>query len=148
MGQKLTQVEEDPPGPQPWRCFQIGAATARAFANTPWKVALIASSSWSHSFLTEKHGRMYPDVESDKRYYEALRNGEWDTWRDTNLAQAEDRGITNCSIGFASRARWRSSSESLTRRCFSSPGSQIPTKYLRYFGRRSLDDDFDRGGAA
>ena len=92
IGQKLTQVEEDPPGPQPWRCFQIGAATARAFADTPWKIALIASSSWSHSFLTEKHGRMYPDVESDKRYFEALRNGEWDTWRDTNLAQAEDRG--------------------------------------------------------
>jgi len=92
MGQKLNQLEEDPPGPQPWRCFQIGAATARAFANTPWKVALIASSRWSHSFLTKKHGRMYPDVESDKRYFEALRNGEWDTWRNTNLAQAEDRG--------------------------------------------------------
>ena len=26
---------DDPPGPQPWRCFQIGAATARAFAASP-----------------------------------------------------------------------------------------------------------------
>ena len=83
---------EDPPGPQPWRCFQIGAATARAFAESPWRVALIASSSWSHSFLTAKHGRMYPDIESDQRYFEALRAGEWETWRNTTLAQAEDRG--------------------------------------------------------
>jgi Catalytic LigB subunit of aromatic ring-opening dioxygenase len=91
-GRSLLEIEEDPPGPQPWRCFQVGSATARAFAGSPWKVALIASSSWSHSFLTAKHGRMYPDVESDKRYFEALRAGEWETWRDTTLAQAEDRG--------------------------------------------------------
>ena len=88
----LLELEEDPPGPQPWRCFQIGAATARAFAESPWKVALIASSSWSHSFLTAKNGRMYPDVESDKRYFEALRAGAWELWRDTTLVQAEDRG--------------------------------------------------------
>jgi hypothetical protein len=90
-GQNLKD-DEDPPGPQPWRCFQIGAATARAFSNSPWNVALIASSSWSHSFLTAKHGRMYPDVESDKLYFEALRAGEWETWRNTTLEEAENRG--------------------------------------------------------
>jgi len=89
---KSFEGHEDPPGPQPWRCFQIGAATARAFVDTPWRVALIASSSWSHSFLTAKHGRMYPDVESDRRYYDALRTGNWEVWKNTNLAQAEDRG--------------------------------------------------------
>src|ERR1051325_1213970 len=92
VGKRLSEIEEDPPGPQPWRCFQIGAATARAFANSEWKVALIASSSWSHSFLTAKHGRMYPDVESDRRYFEALRDGRWEVWRDTTLEQAEARG--------------------------------------------------------
>jgi hypothetical protein len=91
-GRNLECGDEDPPGPQPWRCFQIGAATARAFAQSPWKVALIASSSWSHSFLTAKHGRMYPDIESDKRYFEALRAGDWETWRNTQLQEAEDRG--------------------------------------------------------
>src|SRR4030095_8479760 len=91
-GRSLEDADEDPPGPQPWRCFQIGAATARAFASAPWKVALIASSSWSHSFLTAKHARMYPDIESDRRYFEALRDGDWATWRDTTLEQAEDRG--------------------------------------------------------
>lgn len=83
---------EDPPGPQPWRCFQVGSAVGRALAESPWKIALIASSSWSHSFLTAKHGLMYPDVESDVRYYEALRDGDWDTWKNTTLSEAEDRG--------------------------------------------------------
>ena len=92
VGRRLEDSEDDPPGPQPWRCFQIGAATARALGASPWRVALIASSSWSHSFLTAKHGRMYPDVESDKRYYEALRAGDWETWRNTTLDQVEDRG--------------------------------------------------------
>jgi hypothetical protein len=91
-GQSFNPNDEDPPGPQPWRCFQIGAATTRAFLASPWKVALIASSSWSHSFLTAKHARMYPDVESDKRYFEALCRGDWETWRNTTLKEAEDRG--------------------------------------------------------
>jgi len=55
-------------------------------------VAVIASSSWSHSFLVAKHSLMFPDVESDKRYYEALRAGDWATWRTTTIEEAEDRG--------------------------------------------------------
>ena len=85
-------TELDPPGPQPWRCFQVGAAIARALRQSPWRVAVIASSSWSHSFLVAKNSLMFPDVESDKRFYEALRNGDWATWRDTTIEQAEDRG--------------------------------------------------------
>lgn len=86
------ETELDPPGPQPWRCFQVGAAIARALAASPWRVAVIASSSWSHSFLVAKNSLMIPDVESDKRYYEALRDGDWATWRNTTIEQAEDRG--------------------------------------------------------
>jgi hypothetical protein len=82
----------DPQGPQPWRCFQLGAAVARAASRSPWKVALIASSSWSHSFLVAKHSLMYPDVESDRRFYQALRDGDWDTWRNVSIEEAEDRG--------------------------------------------------------
>jgi hypothetical protein len=85
-------VELDPPGPQPWRCFQVGGAIARALAASPWRVAVIASSSWSHSFLVEKNALMFPDVESDKRYYAALRDADWDTWRNTSTEEAEDRG--------------------------------------------------------
>jgi Catalytic LigB subunit of aromatic ring-opening dioxygenase len=86
------QTELDPPGPQPWRCFQVGGAIARALTACPWKVAVIASSSWSHSFLVEKNALMFPDVESDKRYYAALREGDWTLWRNTTIAEAEDRG--------------------------------------------------------
>jgi len=82
----------DPQGPQPWRCFQVGSAIARALRASPWRVAVIASSSWSHSFLVRKHSLMFPDVDADKRYYEALRNGDWDLWRNTTIEEAEDRG--------------------------------------------------------
>ena len=89
---RQTDLQEDPPGPQPWRCFQLGAAVARAATRSPWRVALIASSSWSHSFLVAKHSLFYPDVESDKRFYEALKAGNWELWRHTTLEEAEDRG--------------------------------------------------------
>ena len=39
---------------------------ARAVARSPWRVALIASSSWSHSFLVAKNALMFRDVESDR----------------------------------------------------------------------------------
>ena len=84
--------ELDPPAPQPWRCFDVGGAVARALQLSPWRVAIIASSSWSHSFLVRKHSRLYPDVEADKRYYQALKQGDWAFWRNTTLAQVEDRG--------------------------------------------------------
>ncbi len=86
------EADLDPPAPQPWRCFDVGAATARALKQSPWRVAVIASSSWSHAFLVQKHSQLYPDVDADKRYYEALKNGDWDMWRKTTLAQIEDSG--------------------------------------------------------
>ncbi len=86
------ETDLDPPAPQPWRCFDVGAAVARALQRSPWRVAIVASSSWSHSFLTRKHSRLYPDVAADKRYYAALQQGDWDFWRNTTLAQVEDSG--------------------------------------------------------
>jgi len=86
------EADEDPPAPQPWRCFQLGAAVARAAARSPWKVALVASSSWSHSFLTAKHGLLFPDVEEDRRLYAALKDGNWDAWRNTTIEEAEMHG--------------------------------------------------------
>lgn len=86
------EADLDPPAPQPWRCFDVGAAIGRALEASPWRVAVIASSSWSHSFLVKKHALMFPDVESDKRYYEALRAGDWEFWRNTSIEEVEDRG--------------------------------------------------------
>ena len=87
-----TAAEFDPPSPAPWRCFDLGAACARVLARSPWKVALIASSSWSHAFLTAKHHYLYPDIEADRALYEALLAGDYDTWRQTPLATIEASG--------------------------------------------------------
>jgi hypothetical protein len=63
----LAEAELDPPSPSPKRCMEVGAAAARALRESPWRVALIASSSWSHAFLTDKHHQLYPDIEADRR---------------------------------------------------------------------------------
>ena len=90
----LAQSESDldPPAPQPWRCFQVGAAVARALQKSPWRVAVIASSSWSHAFLVQKHSLLFPDVEADRRFYEALKRGDWHLWKNTTLRTIEDSG--------------------------------------------------------
>jgi len=82
----------DPPSPSPRRCLDVGAATARILADSPWRVALIASSSWSHAFLTEKHHQLYPDISADRRLYDALRAGDYGTWRGTSLDSIEESG--------------------------------------------------------
>jgi hypothetical protein len=87
MGEDL-----DPPSPQPSRCFDVGRAIGRAMHASPWRVALIASSSWSHSFLSSKSSFFHPDVEADKRYYRALQEADYDVWRQTPLAQVEASG--------------------------------------------------------
>jgi hypothetical protein len=92
LARSLTDDELDPPSPSPKRCMEVGAATARAMRESPWRVALIASSSWSHAFLTDKHHQLYPDIEADRRLYEALRVGDWETWRERPLAAIEASG--------------------------------------------------------
>jgi hypothetical protein len=88
----LPPAELDPPSPSPRRCMEVGAATARVLRDSPWRVALVASSSWSHSFLTSKHSYLYPDVAADHRLYEALRRGDYEAWRQLSLAELEDAG--------------------------------------------------------
>ena len=82
----------DPPSPSPKRCMEMGAATARVMQESPWRVALIASSSWSHAFLTDKLYQLHPDTDADRRLYEALRAGDYETWRRTPLAAVEESG--------------------------------------------------------
>jgi len=88
----IAEADFDPPSPSPSRCLQVGAATARAFLESPWRVALVASSSWSHAFLTDKNYQLYPDIEADRRLYEALRVGDYETWRKTSLDAIEASG--------------------------------------------------------
>jgi hypothetical protein len=89
---EITDADLDPPAPTPRRLFDLGAATARILAGSPWRVALLASSGWSHAFLTAKNHFLYPDTPADRRMYEALRAGDWQTWRSTSGAAVEDSG--------------------------------------------------------
>jgi hypothetical protein len=82
----------DPPAPSPRRCFQLGQAIARSFAASPWRVALIGSSSWSHAFLTEKHHWVYPDVASDRERFAELEAGDFAAWRDITPERIEEAG--------------------------------------------------------
>ncbi len=82
----------DPPSPSPARCFDLGRAAARVMARSPWRIALVASSSWSHAFLCDKTWHLYPDVPSDRRLYEALVAGDYAAWRSTPLAAIEESG--------------------------------------------------------
>jgi hypothetical protein len=84
--------EADPPSPSPRRCFELGRATARILRDSPWRVVLMASSSWSHAFLTEKNHFLYPDLEADRVLLEQLQAGKYDAWRDTPLEQLEASG--------------------------------------------------------
>ncbi len=85
-------ADQDPPAPSPAVCFDMGRAVARALAASSWRVALIASSSWSHAFLTRKTHWLQPDLESDRARLAELRNGDHARWRDITRAQVEDAG--------------------------------------------------------
>jgi hypothetical protein len=86
------EKEPDPPGPSPKRCMALGAATARVLRRSPWRVALVASSSWSHAFLTERNHWLWPDMEADRALFEELRVGNYDAWRQVSTGEIEEAG--------------------------------------------------------
>ena len=86
------EMAADPPGPSPKRCMELGAAAARAMLESPWRVALIASSSWSHAFLTEKNWWLHCDVDSDRERFEEFKAGNYEAWRGLSTADIEDAG--------------------------------------------------------
>jgi len=87
-----TEAQLDPPAPTPQRLFDLGAATARILAKGPWRVVLMASSGWSHAFLTAKNNFLYPDTPADRILFEALRSGNYDAWRNYPAASVEASG--------------------------------------------------------
>jgi hypothetical protein len=82
----------DPPSPTPKRCFDLGRAVARVCARSRYRVALCASSSWSHAFMVDKTWRMNPDIAGDRALYDALVRGDLAGWRDVTLDQITDSG--------------------------------------------------------
>jgi hypothetical protein len=88
----ISDADLDPPAPTPKRLFDLGAATARILAGSPYRVALLASSGWSHAFLTAKNHFLHPDTPADRRMYDALCAGDWPTWRNCSGTAVEDCG--------------------------------------------------------
>ena len=84
--------EPDPPGPSPQRCFDLGVAIARTLRASPWRVALVATASFSHAFLTDKNHRFFPDVPSDRLRFGEIKAGNYRAWRELPLAMLEDCG--------------------------------------------------------
>lgn len=84
--------EPDPPAPSPSRCFALGGAIARVLSRGDRRVALIASSSWSHAFLNDKDWHLYPDIPSDRRFFDSLQRADYDAWRSVPLADLERDG--------------------------------------------------------
>lgn len=82
----------DPPGPPPLRCFELGRAVGRAVRAGGQRVALVASSSWSHAFLNDKDWHLRPDTEADLRLYDAMVAGDHDTWRSATTREVVAAG--------------------------------------------------------
>src|SRR5207237_1716861 len=87
FGQMPAAEQMDPPSPTPGRCFDMGAATARILAASPYRVALIASSSWSHAFLHDKGWHVFPDelVLLGGAMAELKRKPAWTDWVESYL---------------------------------------------------------------
>ena len=84
----------DPPPPTPKRAFALGRAVADYVLDSPWKVALIGSSSWSHGVSVPAHGGLYPDVDADQERFNELRTGQYAKWQDLTTEQLHAAGET------------------------------------------------------
>lgn len=78
-----TELVLDPPAPSPKRLMAMGGAVAKALRASDHRVTIIASSSWSHAFLTDHTWRLRPDTPADRSLYDALVDGDFATWEQT-----------------------------------------------------------------
>jgi hypothetical protein len=82
----------DPPGPNPAMCHEVGAKMAETLAESPYRCVIMASSSWSHCFLSPNSGYVIPDFDSDRKMLDALKAGDYDTWRQRTIEETEAAG--------------------------------------------------------
>jgi hypothetical protein len=90
-----------PPRPTPGRCYQLGQGIRRFLDTRDERVAVVASSSWSHSFLAHKFQCREIDTETDRKYLEWVRNGEGSKLAQVapeDLQQSGDHEILNWII--------------------------------------------------
>jgi hypothetical protein len=81
-----------PSAPTPRSCFSVGQALRRVLEDRPERFVVIASSGWSHAFLTAKHHWLYPDRAFDLARVEELRAGTHAQWADIENDRVDDAG--------------------------------------------------------
>lgn len=81
-----------PAGPTPRSCFAVGEALRRALDAEGGRYVVMASSGWSHAFLTEKHYWLYPDREFDLDRVNELKTGDQAKWAELTNAAVEGAG--------------------------------------------------------
>lgn len=89
---EIWRDETDPAGPSPARCMELGRGVARALVADDRRYVFIASSSWSHAFLTDKLWHIRPDTAADMTLYDAFVAGDYERWRRTTTAEIVDAG--------------------------------------------------------
>jgi aromatic ring-opening dioxygenase catalytic subunit (LigB family) len=71
-----------PPRPTAKRCYELGQAISKFLEGRDERVAIVASSSWSHSFLTHRYNLCKFDEDFDRRTLGWLKEG-----KGSNVAQ-------------------------------------------------------------
>ena len=81
-----------PAGPTPRSCFALGRKLREVLDARRGRFVVMASSGWSHAFLTDKHAWLYPDREFDRARFEELRRGEQRRWAELTNDAIYDAG--------------------------------------------------------
>jgi hypothetical protein len=92
-GRIMEGVAVRPPlSPSPARCYDLGKALAEAISAGPYRAVIVGSSSWSHASLTDMHGYMWGDVDSDREHLQQLKAGQLRQWRELDPGQMRRSG--------------------------------------------------------
>jgi len=81
-----------PAGPTPATCFKFGETLRQVLEERPERFVVMASSGWSHAFLTEKNHWLYPDREFDRERFNELEKGNHRVWSNIENAAIDDAG--------------------------------------------------------
>jgi hypothetical protein len=89
---KVEALTVAPPAPSPARCFAFGQEIGRILRESPYRVAVVGSSSWSHAFLTPKNHLLWPDIKSDRLRLAELSESRHRDWAKLTLEEIRAAG--------------------------------------------------------
>ena len=127
------QVELDPPSASSERLIQFGMAVARVAQASPYRVAIMAFSRWSHASLNHKEYKLIPDVTADKRLYEALMSRDHKLMRNMTDAEIDDASEQEARNWFCLAGEpWRSWGRKRSLKTWSKPICSTPQRSLPF----------------